>query len=392
MSRMTAGIGLYLGALVVVIGTAAVLGRSHPADAHIEAPAQEVSVAAIQGSGAETGHVLDMTLHAAHVRGAEPIACKQCHEITAQGFAPPDRDRCLSCHPERKAQIHATVDKPEIQQCTACHDFLSTEKTATRAWECNHCHKTSPHGDQLDMTSDLSQTCGGCHKPHGETADAPAQCRKCHSDKADELRHRPAGVSETGDCLMCHRQHDKAENAADRCAGCHKDRDPKIPATALFAGGHERCIGCHQPHTFSKDTVAKCTSCHQNWPVIAADKVAAHADCKSCHNPHDVKAGKDPSVSCARCHEDVHPEHPTNCLGCHPPHQKPAVKYAQACTECHKTKTDHTDRGCRACHKEHAFQLTFGRDQCLGCHKDQQNGLEAVSTSTGHSSCGNCHG
>ncbi|HTJ45696.1 MAG TPA: hypothetical protein VL463_26520 [Kofleriaceae bacterium] len=380
---------MYVVAFAGIAASTAVLAPATPEPA--AAPAIELDHDVhVRGRGASTGHVTDFTLHAAHLGASPAISCNECHAIRADGFAKPDRDRCLACHPERDLALHKSVADADARECTSCHDFLDARTTAEAAWGCGRCHPR-PHGDPTLLAKDPSETCGRCHSPHGEKAAKPPTCTGCHDDHA--TRHHADDDPATGACLACHGRHDPAVNARARCAPCHRDREPKIPATATFANGHE-CTGCHAPHKFAKDEVRACTGCHGEHRALASSRVPEHARCQSCHDPHAPKTAAD---RCTSCHADVHPEHPTNCIGCHPPHTgvDTAGVPVQACSTCHTKAHDdrafHRGARCVDCHQQHAFKRTFGTTFCLGCHARRVGAKPAIAPSTGHSDCGNCH-
>jgi hypothetical protein len=381
---------MYVFAFAGITGVAVLLAPGP--DATRAAPITQTARAAIhvRGKGAATGHVTDFTLHAAHLGAAPAIACWQCHEIRADGFTPPGRARCLACHPERDLALHKSVDDAKARECTSCHDFLDARSTADGAWRCGRCH-TAPHKDPALLAQGARETCGRCHSPHGTRAASKPTCTGCHEDHA--TRHRADDDPASGACLACHGRHDAAANARTRCAPCHRDREPKIPATATFPHGHD-CTGCHAPHKFAKDEVRACTTCHGAHPALAAARVPEHARCQSCHDPHDPKTAKD---KCQTCHANVHPEHPTNCVGCHPPHtgvDSGGVPVA-ACSSCHTKAHDdrafHRGARCIDCHRQHAFKRTFGASFCLGCHANRVGARPAVAPSQGHRDCGQCH-
>jgi hypothetical protein len=147
MSRAVAGAAITALALTLVIRVSAFLAQS-PGPGEVAAAPREV--AAIDGDAARAGRVGDTTLHHAHVRGSETVACRECHAIAADGITRPDRQRCLGCHPARKAAPHAAVadedvrDGKDPRECTRCHHFLDATPTADRAWQCKQCHER-PH-------------------------------------------------------------------------------------------------------------------------------------------------------------------------------------------------------------------------------------------------------
>jgi hypothetical protein len=391
--RRLAASGVYVLAFAGIAGVMVLLAPAPPRAAPLPSPGAVVAIH-VRGRGASSGHVTDATLHAAHLRAAPAIACAQCHVIAADGFAAPDRARCLTCHPEREAAIHAGVDDALARECTSCHGFLDGRPTAQAAWSCTGCHPR-PHGDAPLLAGDAARTCGRCHHPHGDRASAPPTCVGCHEDHA--TRHLASDDPASGACLTCHGRHDPASNALARCEGCHRAREPRIAATATFAGGH-RCTGCHAPHRFARDEVRACTSCHGEHRALASTRVPEHDRCQSCHDPHDAKAA---AGRCVGCHAGVHPRHPAaargDCVGCHPPHLGVGAGGAPvvACSSCHTRA--HDDRGfhrgarCVDCHAPHDFARTFTPGFCLGCHARRVGAKGAIAPSGGHTDCGGCH-
>jgi len=389
--------GLCMSGFAAVTGLSAVLSGTVVRPGSGESAAERAP-ARVNGRGAAAGDVVDASLHAAHVRGVEPVACARCHRIRAGTYAVPDRARCLECHPSRATGVHAAVAATSAPVCTQCHDFLARGDPRERAWQCGSCH-ARPHGQALAARSGLSATCGRCHRPHAEQPMAAVACISCHPAQATQ--HRASGDGAMRDCLTCHRQHDAARLAQDRCAPCHQTRGPHVPATATFAGGHDRCTGCHRPHSFARRDAMACTSCHQGKPVLASERVRAHADCKSCHQVHDVKAAS--AKSCRRCHDDVAAVHPPGargdaCTGCHPPHaarEAPRMA-ARACSSCHTAaKSDrafHRGARCTDCHRQHGFAIRFEPDLCLRCHASRQGAAAPVEPNAGHRDCARCHG
>jgi hypothetical protein len=392
--RVLLGGLVLIGVVGAVTGVNVMLARSADPPA-VEKVSVPRTAAAIQGEGASSGRITDATLHAAHIRGDEPVACTECHRVEAEGFTAPSRDRCLECHPERDAAVHAAVSDVEARECTSCHDFADHGPLVERAWDCERCHE-HPHDRGPDALTGDAGTCANCHRPHGEESLAPKSCIGCHDTKA--TGHQASQDLGTGACLTCHRQHDAAVEAQARCAPCHRDHQPRVPATATFAGGHERCTTCHEPHDFTTETVRACGSCHDER-ALAAERVGAHATCRSCHDRHDVAANAD---TCRRCHDTVEPEHGAgggDCLGCHPPHPGRGAGSVAAlpCSSCH-SRTASNDRAhhggarCTDCHRQHDFELTAGATFCLGCHATRVGPRAAIAVGDAHRDCTRCHG
>lgn len=195
-----------LGALAVAVAASVLLAQGSHGRAQAQ-PAPPRPIAEINGEGAASGTITASTLHQAHIAGSQPVACRDCHAITLAGFARPDRERCLRCHPARKAALHAAVTEApadkDPRECIRCHDFVDTDPTATRAWQCQECHPT-PHSDDMLITGTTAETCGRCHSPHGEESTAPRVCTGCHEEKI-QTGHQTTDDPGTGSCLACHR-------------------------------------------------------------------------------------------------------------------------------------------------------------------------------------------
>lgn len=384
-----------LGGLGAVVGANVLIAWSI-ASPHPTPPAAPRVAAPISGRGAAGGHITESTLHAAHVRGDEPVACASCHEVALDGFTAPDRRRCLICHPDREVALHASVaEDEEAAECTTCHDFTDREPVAVRAWRCEQCHPR-PHDRDPPALAGFAGTCANCHHPHGEASRAPSACTSCHEDRV--TGHQTTSDSGTGSCLACHRQHDAAVNAQGRCVSCHGEHEPRVPPSALFAGGHERCTTCHASHDFTRATVKRCQACHAQR-ALASDRVGAHAACTSCHDRHGVAAS---AATCRRCHERVEPSHGRggeDCLGCHPPHAGGSARTVAvlACSSCHaevatSDRARHGGARCADCHRPHAFTLTGGASFCLGCHATRTGSRPAIAVGNAHRECARCHG
>jgi len=335
--------------------------------------------------------------HAAHLRGARPVACADCHEIVAGTFRPPDATRCAKCHPT----IHPTLHKsapPETRECLTCHPFVLRAGKGTGPWNCIRCHDKA-QGAFGAVAVHAKEACGGCHKPHSEPALDPTPCTECHRDQ--KTRHGSKQGAAVSLCLDCHQPHEKAGAADGKCASCHLAGDhhdkaiPAVPVTALQPGKHERCTGCHKPHQFTRTEVASCRTCHAQQITIGQFTARPHAECTSCHDPHDPRGNV--VASCQKCHTTVHPRHPVDatkgtCLGCHDIHPKQVqVGVARACSTCHQKAVSDTgfhlgNTACTACHKAHEFKPLVP-DACRTCHQN-----EARRTATnGHRACTTCH-
>jgi predicted CXXCH cytochrome family protein len=159
-----------------------------------------------------------------------------------------------------------------------------------------------------------------------------------------------------------------------------------------------------------------------NVKALASERVSAHAECTSCHDPHPNVGGQKTSASpgkaCVRCHAETKASHPVApssaasadrgaCVGCHPPHQKSSVNAGLAsdspqavpCTSCHANAPDdralHGHGGktaCTQCHSPHAFKLASRPDKRQLCAKCHASEVAATTTRAGHADCNGCHG
>jgi hypothetical protein len=390
------GIAGMTGAIGVLVSSSG--ARAHGAVPAI-APAPAEPPPTTRPRLKSTTDVRTMALHRAHLEAPDRVDCSGCHDMLAQDFRAPPVEKCLGCHKGHEPGIHG--GKPEAK-CFTCHDFL-VPKVATRA--CLSCHE-QPQGAHVAITEvHAKQDCLTCHAVHPKREAPKPDCLGCHDTRATG---HPAGGSGRTVCLACHLPHRPAHEAVARCETCHVDgaRDVpaavRIPSTALFAGGHERCIGCHAGHTFTRASVKSCRDCHQGRHVLAQEKVAAHANCTSCHDPHAAKTSP-PAARCAGCHAQIaaSAKHPLDargrdCIGCHPPHgDLGPSRVALGCTDrCHADKREaaHGTATCRDCHVRHRFlPEKTAPALCLDCHGKPIGHAPAIATSEGHARCTNCH-
>ena len=187
------------------------------------------------------------------------------------------------------------------------------------------------------------------------------------------------------------------------CVDCHKDQ-----YTLWQKGNHKvvTCEDCHGPaaaHLASgaPETVNKskdlCATCHAQLPARPADFpqvdlsiMGGGADCITCHDPHEPRAGMPPQVphsldgrsDCQTCHNPgshepwvtTPPQAPhsmegrSDCLSCHGP---PAIKGATIphvptglggtnCLLCH------TAGGVKPLPDDHAGRTSA---TCMNCHR-----------------------
>jgi hypothetical protein len=361
-------------------------------------------------------------LHRKHLGASTRIDCADCHELRANEFLRPSVESCVGCHENQQPAVHR--EAPAAAACLSCHDFLLLTGAAGWAGSCESCH-AQPQGTRPAITSH-KERCTECHAVH--SSKAPADCSKCH----DTQTTKHAAGHGAAACLACHPPHSQARLARERCVTCHVDGAPGLPRavrieqTAIFAG-HDRCTQCHDDHAFVKTadpacrdchadrpvapahaacvgcheqhaaqtrvTAATCKTCHAGKHVLASRKVAAHADCRSCHDPHQPTS---PAADrCATCHAAVaaskHSQGRT-CVTCHPPHTDlGSSQMAQGCSNCHAEPRMHGRAVCRDCHPKHGFVPREEPAFCSSCHAKPIAGARAIVTSEGHVRCSSCH-
>jgi hypothetical protein len=370
-----------------------------------------------------------ITGHRVHVVGKK-IECNKCHEPSENSMGPPVKpERCASCHEKEAKLEHAGAEAekrfgPGVKtDCTTCHAFKFEGKDRAEAQkradalmapedggtgpksphgiegfkpgDCKRCH-AERQGAMAAIVSHLTDECLACHKPHDDATPASAPCSQCHEVP---MTHGSKGMTHEQACQACHqKQHEPASAALPTCAECHKVQKPIVPATATFAGGHAECTSCHEPHQFEKAKAQPCSTCHAQTHVIGGGRIAAHNGCSNCHAPHDVKAGA-AGGACANCHKNVHPNHPKSakgaCVGCHDPHPNHDMAGAGAsdCSSCHKAahsdEAFHRGVACEKCHKPHDFELSLASvATCELCHAPS---VQKVSLNAGHRACTGCH-
>lgn len=162
------------------------------------------------------------------------------------------------------------------------------------------------------------------------------------------------------------------------CVDCHHDE------SILWQKGDHRtlsCEGCHgpagehletqEPPIIEHDTRELCGLCHaqlisrpSNFPQVDMAEMGREAECVSCHDPHEPRAGMPPEVphtleerdDCQVCHG---PAEPWTVTPPEPPH---TMEGRSDCISCHGP---HELRGATLPHLPHSLE---GRSDCLLCH------------------------
>lgn len=335
-----------------------------------------------------------------HGRAASLTAPSPSVAETCQGCHAPHTpavqasQQCLSCHGGAKVPVAARVsaqalfmnlDKKGHLGCGTCHPTHAFDKASVKA--CASCHADKPV-----LVPDEHAKCTSCHQPHQARA-APKPCESCHQKIASGLEH-PAtkepsdgGSGATQTCTGCHPPHgppEQLETSAIACVSCH--REAKFTSDIVHALT-TRCDACHVKHAGKPKREPLCASCHADQ--IALVKLnKGHAKCDDCHAglPH----GEPPEPkACLTCHEKKQPSQPAHAtkLSCASCHQSHSAKVIATCRDCHLDPKKpplpglHAvakHRECKDCHSPHArepseksFSLAAqgGPAMCLTCHQ-----------------------
>lgn len=352
--------------------------------------------------------------HQAHL-ALGSVRCENCHDMS--DFGSTREGLCSECHAEARTTIHARGDT--MFECTSCHEFRPEGVVPN---DCVRCHGRVEDAPAVAMHSETR--CVGCHEPHGELG--ARDCLECHA----ELRFEHGRLDGDSDCTSCHQGHELAETALDRCIACHAEGPHRVNATAALGRGHDRCTSCHAIHPDADQRgTARCTTCHANRQGSVL--VAAHdGRCSNCHAAHAPEIPAD--RSCARCHEEVHSDHPAiasqTCSSCHLAHPSVSLAgqlvlgcsqgcHAEAptetafhagqvrCVQCHAPHdfTISAARLCDRCHSTESREVTAGHTECTGCHEDAHrpapranacascHATEHATAPQGHRECASCH-
>ncbi|MFQ6121438.1 MAG: cytochrome c3 family protein [Dehalococcoidales bacterium] len=247
-------------------------------------------------------------------------------------------------------------------------------------------------------------------------------------------------------CVDCHPdKHDMWEKGNHRTISCENCHGPamthaKTGAPLALNTSRELCGLCH----------AKLVSRPSNFPQVDIEEMGGNAECVTCHDPHEPRAGMPPQVphtlegrtECQLCHgphepwTEPPPEIPhtlegrTKCLSCHGPKEfrgatLPRIPHTLEgrtdCLTCHNTGAikpvpeDHVGRTsitCTTCHQlaeastsasallptpapvsappiiPHALE---GHDDCLMCHASGAIAVSVEHAGLTSDVCLNCH-
>jgi DmsE family decaheme c-type cytochrome len=159
---------------------------------------------------------------------ARKLACVTCHNPHPKGPAPksllakPQAQLCVSCHPQRRAQLYRSGHMPQREgkmECTSCHNPHGTVGEAMlvqntineNCWSC-HAEKRGPF---LWEHQPVREKCTTCHDAHGSVnsnmlkVKNPILCQQCHeaaSHPSQPWSSTTQARSFNRGCLNCHGQ------------------------------------------------------------------------------------------------------------------------------------------------------------------------------------------
>ncbi len=185
------------------------------------------------------------------------------------------------------------------------------------------------------------------------------------------------------------------------CNDCHQDK------YSLWTEGYHgtvSCENCHGPAKPHLETGARlvvdtsrelCGLCHArlasrpgDFPQVDMAEMGGQAECATCHDPHDPRAGMPPQVPHTL-------EGRTECQSCHGSHESwiripPEVPHTlEGRTECLSCHGPQEFRGATLPHIPHSLE---GRTDCLLCHSiGGIKPLPADHAGRTTTTCLNCH-
>lgn len=301
-------------------------------------------------------------LSSAH-SGLEGLSnCTQCH--TAGNRVQPTN--CLSCHTILKARIDAGKGLHANNNYKNCFD----------------CH-SEHHGRKYDLIYFNNGIENFDHRKTGyelKDSHAELQCRDCHKaefitdksvflEKGKVLDRTFLGLKQA--CATCHTDVHKGE-LGNQCQDCHGETSWK-PAPGFDHNNTSfKLTGLH--------INLKCIACHSDYgksnvePKSISFKVAAFAECSSCHNdPHEGKLGN----RCMDCH---------NTSGF--TRLNRGVSFDHDITR-FPLRGRHSSLECQVCHKPGTPKRGIEFAECMDCHSDPHRGQFADHSSRGN--CADCH-
>jgi hypothetical protein len=197
-------------------------------------------------------------------------------------FVKPDMDTCVDCHKARKVtnecsachssgmipeshekedfktKDHGDLAKTELQECNACHKYMSTESLVG-------------YEKESVITQYLNQDENKQKKSHFNYAKENTFCQDCHKNRPASHTsnffgsHGTIAAKNQENCSACHdlKQTSTPGQNQVNCASCHPSKHSQknwrtshpVPVEGVKKPS-ETCYKCHAEK--------KCTTCHKN--------------------------------------------------------------------------------------------------------------------------------
>ncbi|MBI4303742.1 MAG: hypothetical protein HY665_05345 [Chloroflexi bacterium] len=209
-----------------------------------------------------------------------------------------------------------------------------------------------------------------------------------HQSKAEvnatEWANLPVQYANSSVCLNCHNSQytlwQSGNHRTVNCENCHGAAAPHLErgTRPIVNTARELCGTCH----------AKLVSRPATFPQVDMKEMGGQAECVTCHDPHEPRAGMPPKVP----HEL---DDRTDCQSCHNPHEPlvalpPQIPHSlEGRTDCLSCHGSNEIRGMSLPQIPHSLQ---GRAECLLCHNS--GGIKPFPQDhAGRTSatCTNCH-
>ncbi len=181
-----------------------------------------------------------------------------------------------------------------------------------------------------------------------------------NEENTEEWASLPIRYAQSSVCIDCHQDKysmwRKADHRTVSCENCHGPAKAHLETKAplVVDTSRELCGTCH----------TQLVSRPSSFPQVDMEEMGGYAECVTCHDPHDPRAGMPPQVP--------HPlEGRTDCQLCHGPHEPwvvmpPEVPHTlEGRTECLSCHGPQEFRGATLPHIPHSLE---GRTDCLVCH------------------------
>ncbi len=276
-----------------------------------------------------------------------PSFCLTCHskgeaDVSVKSTIHPEKVGCIDCHSSKRSLLFA---QGYPQGFSADDDVVNHN--------CKRCHEDIVAGKQVTFKYNVMDI-QIPHKLHLE--DVGAQCTDCHANIAHDNRSDITNRPHMERCIQCHT---KSEST---CNKCHKAGTIAPPRSSDIS--RTKCSTCHEgfdqktydiydlqfPHQRHLARGINCNNCHNNMEkhgTIAASK----NQCLECHHQ------KQKDVSCTQCHKSQASLFKGDFDLAHAgtSEAKPNQMYGQVkCQDCHDLT------------KKHSVEQVSG--QCTNCH------------------------